>query len=139
MGTADSPAGMFEVLDATDDDLIAVRVGRGSPEGYERFYSLLVARTNQHGSIRVYEEVPNWTFGTYLTHLHGITPDLEYGPDFNISQYACVGNSIWTKLLYYQWRAIKPVWPVAPDTMRYFHVDDRDEALHWLTKTTSHH
>lgn len=135
---SDSPQEMFEILDATEDDLIAVRVGSGSPEGYERFYSLLVERTNQHGSIRVYEEVPNWTFGTYLTHLHGIVPDLEYGSEFNISQYACVGDSFWTKLLYWQWRCIKPIWPVAPDNMRYFHVAERDDALQWLSEATTY-
>ena len=80
----------------------------------------------------MYEEVPNWTFRTYLTHLHGIAPD------FNISHYACVGDSIWTKFLYHQWRSIKPIWPVAPDNMRYFHVDERDDALQWLSEETSH-
>lgn len=137
MGAADSSSGMFEVLDATEDDFIAVRVGSGSSAGYERFYSLLVERSDQYGSIRVYEEVPNWTFRTYLTHLHGIVPDLKYGPDFNISHYACVGDSIWAKLLYYQWRGIRSIWPVAPDHMRYFHVNERDDALQWLSGTTS--
>jgi hypothetical protein len=137
MGGTDSSPGMFEVLDETEGDFIAVRVGSGSSAGYERFYSLLVERTEQYGSIRVYEEVPNWTVRTYLTHLHGIVPDLKYGPDFNISQYACVGDSIWAKLLYYQWRGIRPIWPVAPDNMRYFHVEDRDDALRWLSGTTS--
>lgn len=88
MGAADSPSGMFEVLDATEGDFIAVRVGSGSPAGYERFYSLLVERTDQYGLIRVYEEVPNWAFRTYLTHLHGIVPDLKYGPDFNIIDHS---------------------------------------------------
>jgi hypothetical protein len=128
---------MFEILDATEDDLVAVRVGSGTADGYEEFYSLLIERTKQHGSIRVYEEVPNWTARTYLTHLHGIVPDLRYGPEFDIRSYACVGDSFWAKLLFHQWRAIRPVWPVAPDDMRYFHLDNRDDALRWLRNVSA--
>lgn len=127
---------MFEVLDETDGDLIAVRVGSGSPEGYEEFYSLLIERTREYGSVRVYEEVPGWTVQTYLTHLHGIVPDFRDGPKFTVSHYACVGDSIWAKLLYYQWKAIRPVWPVAPDHMRYFNLEHRASALRWLRDTT---
>ena len=126
---------MFEVLDSTEEDLIVVRVGTGSPDGYEKFYSLLIERTEQYGSVRVYEEVPNWTLRTYLTHLHGVVPDLRYGPDFTISQYACVGDSLWTKLLYYQWQGIRPIWPVAPEQMRYFHLDRREDAMQWILET----
>jgi len=57
---------------------------------------------------------------------------LRNGTDFNISHYACVGDSIWAKLLFHQWRVTGPVWPVAPDNMRYFHLNQRDEALRWL-------
>mgnify|MGYP000250604573 FL=1 len=124
---------MFEILDATDADLVAVRVGTGSPSGYAEFYSLLAERTDQYGSIRVYEEGQGWTLGTNLTHLHGIVPDLRYGPEFDISRYACAGDSVWAKLLYHQWKAIRPVWPVAPDAMRYFHLNQREAALRWLT------
>jgi hypothetical protein len=138
MDFSESTTRMFEVLDATEDDLIAVRVENGSPAGYEEFYSLLIERTNQYGSVVVYEEVPDWTLGTYLTHLHGIIPDIQLGPDFDISHYACVGDSRWTKLLYHQWRAIKPVWPVAPDIMRYYHLTNRDDALQWVREAAGH-
>jgi hypothetical protein len=80
----------------------------------------------------VYEEVPNWRFGTYLSHLHGFIPDLEYGPDIDIRQYTAVGDSVWAKLLCYQWWAIRPVWPVAPDDMQYFQLENHIEALNWL-------
>lgn len=131
LGTATA---MFEVLDTTEEDLVAVRVGAGSKSGYEEFYSLLAERTREYGSIRVYEEVPNWSFGTYLSHFHGILPDLRYGNRFDISRYACAGDSLWAKLLYFQWKGIRPVWPVAPDTMRYFPLHRREAALRWLTE-----
>lgn len=124
---------MFDVLDETEADLIAIRVGRGTKQGYHELYSLLVERSEEYGSIRVYEEVPDWNFRTYLSHLHGLIPDLQYGPDFNIRQYAAIGDSVWAKLLYYQWRCIRPIWPVAPDDMRYFQVENRSEAFDWLT------
>jgi hypothetical protein len=33
---------------------------------------------------------------------------------------------------YYQWRAISPVWPVAPDEMRYYAPSERGRALDWV-------
>jgi len=39
-GRTESP--MFEVLEATSDDVVAVRMGHGSPDGYREFYDLLV-------------------------------------------------------------------------------------------------
>lgn len=134
MESRERPAEIFEVLDQTEDDLIAIQVRRGTREGYHELYSLLVERSEEYGSIRVYEEVPNWTGGTYLSHLHGFVPDLRYGPDFDIRQYAAVGDSAWAKLLYYQWRGIRPVWPVAPDDMRYFQLENRTQTLDWLTQ-----
>lgn len=50
----------------------------------------------------MYEEVPNWTSRTYLSHLHGFIPDLQYGLDFDIRQYVAVDDSIWARFLYYQ-------------------------------------
>lgn len=134
MDRSDTASAMFEILDATADDLIAVRVGTGSRQGYDELYSLLVDRTDEYGSLRVYEEIPGWTLGTYLSHLHGVLPDLRYGHDFDIRRYAAAGDSRWAKLLYQQWRLIRPVWPVAPDTMRYFDINSRGEALCWLAE-----
>lgn len=79
-----------------------------------------------------YEEVPNWSFTTLLTHLHGVIPDLRYGPDFEIGRYAAVGDSRWAKLLFDWWHVIRPIWPVAPETMRYFQMRDRERALRWI-------
>jgi len=123
---------MFEVLDQTNENLIAIRVGRGTRAGYQELYSLLVEKSDQYERIHVYEEVPGWTFTTFLTHLHGVVPDLKYGPGFDIDRYAAVGDSRWAKLLYDWWRAIRPIWPVAPDEMRYFPMKDRERALDWL-------
>ena len=82
----------------------------------------------------MYEEVPNWSFRTFLTHLHGVVPDLRYGPDFDIDRYAAVGNSRWAKLLFDWWRVVRPIWPVAPDEMRYFDSIERERALDWLSE-----
>ncbi|MWG35370.1 STAS/SEC14 domain-containing protein [Halomarina oriensis] len=123
---------MFEILDVTDENLVAVRVGRGTPKGYDELYSLLVEKTEQHGRVRVYEEVTAWTFQTFLSHFHGIAPDLRYGSGFTISRYAAIGDSPWAKLLFVLWRAIRPVWPVAPDEMRYFSLDAEAAAQEWI-------
>jgi hypothetical protein len=106
---------MFEVLDETDGDVVAVRVSTGSRDGYKDLYELLVSKTEEHGTIYVYEEVPDWTGFTFLSHLHGVIPDLRYGPKFNISKYAAVGASVWSKLLFDLWFVVRPVWPVDPD------------------------
>ena len=82
----------------------------------------------------MYEEVPNWSFRTFLTHLHGVVPDLRYGPDFDIDRYAAVGNSRWAKLLFDWWRVVRPIWPVAPDEMRYFDSTERERALDWFSE-----
>lgn len=124
---------MFEILDATRDDVVAVRMGSGTPAGYREFYDLLVEKTDEYGTIHVYEETMRWTLSTYLSHLHGVIPDLRIGPSFDIGRYAAVGDSHWAKLLYYQWRAIAPVWPVAPDEMRYYGPSERRRALDWVT------
>jgi len=127
---------MFEILDETEDDLVAIRVGRGMRQGYANLYSLLVEKTEQYGSLRLYEEVPNWMFSTFLSHLHGIVPDLRYGSDFSISRYAAGGDTMWAKLLFDWWWIVRPVWPVAPDTMRYFDQTERTAALQWLQNST---
>ncbi|WP_435197700.1 STAS/SEC14 domain-containing protein [Natronomonas sp. EA1] len=126
---------MFEVLDETEDDLVAIRVGRGTRQGYEDLYSLLVEKSEQYGTIKVYEEVPNWTFSTFLSHLHGIVPDLRYGSDFTIARYAAVGDTRWSKLLYDWWRAVWPIWPVAPETMQYFDLEERPDVLQWIPQS----
>jgi hypothetical protein len=82
----------------------------------------------------VYEEVPNWTFGMFLTHLHGVVPDLRYGSDFDIDRYAAVGDTRWARLLFDWWRAIRPIWPVSPNEMRYFYRAERERALNWLSE-----
>lgn len=127
---------MFDVLDETDEDLVAIRVGRGTRRGYEDLYSLLARWTAQYGPLRVYEEVSDWSVSTFLTHLHGIIPDLRYGSSFSIDRDAAVGDSVWARLLFEWWRAIRPVWPVAPDRMRYFDIADRTSAYRWLQEDT---
>ena len=127
---------MFDIMDKTDEDLVAIRVGRGTRRGYEDLYSLLARRTAQYGPLRVYEEVPDWSFSTFLTHLQGIVPDLRYGSSFSIARYTAVGDSVWAKLLFEWWRAIRPVWPVDPDRMRYFDIADRASAYRWLREDT---
>jgi hypothetical protein len=128
---------MFEILEATHDGVVAVRMGRGTPAGYREFYGLLVEKTDEYGTVHVYEETTEWTMGTYLSHLHGIVPDLRIGPDFDIGRYAAVGDSRWAKFLYHQWRAIAPVWPVAPEEMRYYELQERRRALDWVTADTA--
>lgn len=97
---------MFEVLEATGGDVVAVRMGTGTPAGYREFYEILVTKTNEYETVHVYEETTGWTLSTYLSHLHGVVPDLRTGPQFDIGRYAAVGDSRWAKLLYHQWRAI---------------------------------
>jgi len=124
---------MFEILETTRDDVVAVRMGHGTPAGYREFYDLLVEKTDEYGTVHVYEDTTGWTLGTYLSHLHGIVPDLRTRPIFDIGRYAAVGDSRWAKLLYHQWRAITPVWPVASDEMRYYEPQERRRALDWVT------
>lgn len=124
---------MFELLEASSEDVVAIRVGCGTPTGYLELYELLVEKTDAYGTVHMYEETTDWTLATYLSHVHGIVPDLRLGPHFDIDRYAAVGNSRWTKLLYDQWRLIAPVWPVAPNKMRYFDQSDRYRALGWVT------
>jgi len=124
---------MFEILEATRNDVVAVRMGNGTPAGYREFYDLLVEKTDEYGTVHVYEETVGWTLATYLSHLHGVVPDLRTGPSFDIGRYAAVGDSRWATLLYHQWRAIAPVWPVAPSEMRYYELQERRRALDWVT------
>lgn len=130
--TAYSPDPMFDVLEATADDVVAVRVGICTTDGFRKLYDLLTEKTAEYGTVHVYEEAPNWTLTTYLSNLRGIVPDLQQGPSFNIGRYAAVGDSRWAKLLYYQWQAITPVWPVAPGQMRYYKLSERGRALDWV-------
>ena len=122
---------MFEVLDTTDGDAIAIHVGVGTRDGYRELYEILAEKTEEHGSVQVYEEAPGWTLGTYLSQLHGFVPDLRYGTTFDIERLATVGDSIWSKLLYYQAKAVRPIWPFSPDEMRYYDLSDRKRALDW--------
>jgi hypothetical protein len=123
---------MVEILDATGGDVVAVRMNAGTPAGYTEFYDLLAEKTDEHGTVHVYEEVPDRTLPTFLSHLHGIVPDLRHGPAFDIGRYAAVGDSRWFEALCYQWRVIAPAWPVSPDTMHHYGLADRDSALEWV-------
>ena len=123
---------MFEVLDATDDEIVAVRVGVGTRGGYRELYEMLAEKTEAHGSVRVYEEALGWTPGTYLSQLHGFVPDLRYGTTFEIERLATVGDSLWSKLLYHQAKAVRPIWPFSPDEMRYYNPNERNRALNWV-------
>lgn len=123
---------MYELLEATEDNVVALRMHNGTRSGYQEFYELLTAKTIQYGEIHVYEETTDWTVWTFLTHLTGLIPDLRYGSEFAIKRYAAVGDNVWARLLYELWKVIRPLWPVAPTEMRYFDVDDRDEALRWV-------
>lgn len=130
--TTRSPDPMFDVLEATADDVVAVRVGTCTADGFRKLYDLLTEKTAEYGTVHVYEEAPNWTLATYLSNWRGIIPDLRQGQSFNIGRYAAVGSSRWAKMLYCQWRAIAPVWPVAPDEMRYYERSKRARALYWV-------
>jgi hypothetical protein len=130
----DTTTPMFEMLDATDDTAIAIRVGNGTRDGFRELWKILAEKSEEHGSVHLYEEAPGWTLGTYLSQLHGIVPDLRYGSTFDIERYAAVGDSVWAKVLYYQWKVTAPIWPVGPDEMRYYDLDDRTRALNWVKK-----
>lgn len=130
--TACSPDPMFDVLKATADDVVAVRVGTCTTEGFRELYDLLAEKTAEYGTVHVYEEAPNWTLAVYLSNLRGIVPDLRQGSSFDIGRYAAVGDSRWAKRLFHQWRVITPVWPVAPDEMHYYDWSERERALRWV-------
>ena len=91
--TGDATDPMFELLEATGDNVVAIRVGTGTPEGYDELYDLLIEKTREHGSVHVYEETPNWTLSMYLSPLHGVVPDLRSGPQFNSHRYVQAGDS----------------------------------------------
>ena len=55
-------------------------------------------------------------------------------PDFDLDRSAAVGNSRWAKLLFDWWRVVRPIWPVAPDEMRYFDSTERERALDWFSE-----
>lgn len=130
--TVCSPDPMFDILEATADDVVAVRAGTCTADGFRELYNLLAEKTTEYGTVHVYEEAPNWTLRTYLSNLRGIIPDLRQGPSFDIGRYAAIGDSHWAKHLYHQWRVIAPVWPVAPDKMRYYDRSERERALGWV-------
>lgn len=128
----DSSSPMFELLDATSDNVVAIRVGSCTRDGFRELYELLAEKSAAYGSVHFYEEAPGWTLRTYLSNFHGIVPDLRYGSTFTIDRYAAVGDSVWAKVLFHQWKVIAPIWPVAPNEMRYYTLDDRDHALNWV-------
>lgn len=130
--TDQSRSQMFELLEGTDDDVVAVQVAGGTRTGYQALYELLVEKTAEHGSVHLYEEAPNWTGLTFLSHYRGLIPDLRYGPKFDIDRYAAIGDSIWASALYYQWRTVAPIFPVSPDDMRYYDQAERARALEWV-------
>lgn len=131
--TADPPeSGMYDVLETTEDDVLTIRVGHCTADGFRELYSLLAERTEEYGSVHLYEEAPGWTLRTFLSNGYGILPDIRYGSTFDIDRYAAVGDTVWSRGLYSLWKAVGPVWPVSPDHMRYFEFDDRDRALEWV-------
>ena len=123
---------LFNVLDETREDIVVIRASRGTRRGYEELYSLLISKTEQFGGVHILEEAPNWTFRTFLSHLHEVVPDLRYGRKFRIGRYAAVGDPIWARLLFDWWRTVRPMWPVAPETMRYFEMENPEAALRWV-------
>lgn len=127
----------FEVLHFSGGDVVAIRVGRGSRQAYAEFYRWLAQLTAHHGVIRVYEEAPGWSASTFLSHIRATVPDLRYGPNIVMDKYACIGDTMWPKLMYRLWRLTKPFWPMAPRRMRYYDWSDRDKAKAWVLDRTS--
>lgn len=106
--TSNTGIQMFEILDETEGDLVVIRVGRGTCQGYVELYLLLAQKTDEYGAVRVLEVAPDWTLLTFLSHVYGLIPDLRYGSQFRISRYAAVGDSVWAKLLFDWWSGIRP-------------------------------
>lgn len=129
---------MFDVLEATNDNVIAIRAYKGTTEGYRKLYELLAKKTDEYGTVHVFEDLPDFTLPKYLSNVYGIFPDLRYGSTFDIGRYGWVGDSNWLTLLHYQWLAITPFWPVSPDELRLFRTDERDRALEWVRAGIDH-
>lgn len=134
--TESSPDPMFDVFKATDDNVVAIRAHKGSTEGYYKLYELLAEKTDEYGTVHVFEDLPQFTFPKYLSTVYGIIPDLRFGSTFDIGRYGWVGDSHWLTLLHYQWLAITPFWPVSPDELRLFRPDERARALKWVRTGT---
>lgn len=123
---------MVSVLEATADDVVAVRLGTPTTAGYRELYGLLVEATTVHGTVHLYEETVDWSPWSALSNAREVAPSLTFGPDLDVGRYAAVGDGPWSGLRYLQRRALAPVWPVSPDEFRRFRPENRESALAWV-------
>lgn len=61
---------MFEVLNETEEDRNPNWTRK--KEGYHDFYTILIDRSEEYGSIRGGERAPNWGFVTSRSHCRTI-------------------------------------------------------------------
>lgn len=85
--TGRSPDPMFDILEATEDKVVAIRTYNGSTQGYRTSYELLGEKTEEYGIVHVFEDLPRFTVSKYLSNVYGIIPDLRYGSTFDIGRY----------------------------------------------------
>ena len=119
---------MFEILEKSTGNVIGMKVkGKLVHEDYEQFVPRLEKLIEEHGSIRCYCE---------LTDFHGITPhalwdelkfDVKHCKD--IERCAIVGDPSW-----HQWMSRMGQTIFSQAQMKYFNVDQAEEAWQWASE-----
>jgi len=115
---------MVEFLEATKDNLLAIRVeGKVEMEQFERFNPLVDTLLEKHDDPRFYLE---------LLELEQVTPqalleDIKNLPKYNqMSKVAVVGDARWK-----EW-VTKALGVVMQPEARFFELEQKQEALDWV-------
>ena len=116
----------MQLLPMTRDNLIALRVsGVLTTEEIDQFKALVRGVIAQYGEVRVYFEMQDfdgWQIGSFLENaFFDITHANRY------SKVAMVGEKTWQAVI------TRLVDIVKRGEVRYFHLDERLEAVQWVS------
>ncbi|PRY10355.1 SpoIIAA-like protein [Pontibacter ummariensis] len=116
---------MIEVLPQTQGDLLAVRVsGELTNADFDQYREKIRDRMKATGSARLYYEMADLHWVKPGAAMENALLDIVHGREYG--RVAMVGNKAW-----HEWAA-KLVSPVKKKGVRYFEVEEREEAMRWV-------
>ncbi|QGY42958.1 hypothetical protein GM418_04580 [Maribellus comscasis] len=116
---------MFQVLDITQKDLIAIKVdGNNTKNDYDKITPLIEKSVEKFGKIKFYVQLDNVKSITPTAFREDLKTYVKHFDD--IDKIAVVGENAWQKL----WSNLAT--PFVSGTVEYFSHEDIAEARNWI-------
>lgn len=127
---------MLQVLEQTDENLIAIRIGGTvSSQDYNVLRTLLNDRLPAHDGLRWYVEMAAFDSWGSQTLWEKFKLDLHLADQTPLSRVAMVGDKNWEDWIAPIWKWLGAVYPLQPNEIKFFPLERRETALTWIVAT----